>query len=327
MQPSRVSTAVRIRFAPLRGDCADASDALPWVLTPEQPVALRELSNAQRAEIEARLLRAGGVLLRGFALRSPLDLRDFAGSFGAPLAAYEFASTPRRKVAAGVYSSTEYPAHQSIPLHNEQSYTRSWPARLWFACLKPAAEGGATPIADSRRVYARLPPNLRDSFRERELLYVRNYGPHLDLPWQSVFGTDDARVVESYCEQHGIAWTWKADGQLRTSQRCQAVLEHPRTGEPVWFNQAHLFHVSGLPEAARTSLLEAVGEADLPRNVYYGDGAPIEDATLATIRDVYDELTVRCPWQAGDVLMLDNLLVAHGRDPFRGDRKVVVVMA
>lgn len=313
------------RFGPLRG--GEASEALPWVFTHDQPAALRDIASVEREAIEAQLLRVGAVLLRGFALRSALDLREFAASFGAPLAAYEFASTPRRKVAAGVYSSTEYPAHQSIPLHNEQSYTRSWPARLWFACLKPAEEGGATPIADSRRVFERVPPDIRASFRERELLYVRNYGSQLDLPWQSVFGSDDRSVVEAYCAQHAITCSWKPGGGLRTTQRCQAVLEHPRTGESVWFNQAHLFHVSSLPAATRCSLVETVGEAELPRNVYYGDGAPIEDATLAAIRLVYDEVSVSFAWQAGDVLMLDNLLVAHGREPFRGDRKVVVVMA
>lgn len=321
MEPLRTSQCMDVHFAPL-GD-----GPLPWLLTPDRPAALRELSNAQRALIESQLSAAGAVLLRGFTLRSPLDLREFAGSFGVALASYEFASTPRRKVAAGVYTSTEYPAHQSIPLHNEQSYTRSWPARLWFACLKPAAEGGATPIADSRLVYQRLPAALRERFRERELRYVRNYGAHLDLTWQEVFGTTDRSEVERYCAEHAISCDWKADGGLRTAQRCQAVLEHPRTGEALWFNQAHLFHVSSLPEAARTSLLETVGEADLPRNVYYGDGAPIEDDALATIRSAYDELSVRFPWHAGDVLMLDNLLVAHGRDPFTGDRKVVVVMA
>jgi alpha-ketoglutarate-dependent taurine dioxygenase len=300
---------------------------LPWVITPERPASLRELSGADREQLEAQLLRVGAVLLRGFTLRSALDLREFASSFGAPLASYEFASTPRRKVAAGVYSSTEYPAHQSIPLHNEQSYTRSWPSRLWFACLKPAAEGGATPIADSRRVFERIPPSIRSAFRERGLLYVRNYGEHLDVPWQRVFGTDDQSAVEQYCAEHSIECSWKANGGLRTAQRCQAVLEHPRTGESVWFNQAHLFHVSSLPDAARRSLLETVGEAELPRNVYYGDGAALEEQSLAAVRRAYDELSVSFPWHAGDVLMVDNLLVAHGREPFRGDRKVVVAMA
>jgi hypothetical protein len=96
----------------------------------------------------------------------------------------------------------------------------------------------------------------------------------------------------------------------------------------VWFNQAHLFHVSALGEDLREQLLGVVEtEAELPRNVYYGDGTPIEDSILDEIRGAYDALMLRFPWQAGDILMLDNMLMSHGRAPFKGPRRVLVAMA
>lgn len=105
------------------------------------------------------------------------------------------------------------------------------------------------------------------------------------------------------------------------------MARHPRTGDWVWFNQAHLFHVSNLPPEVRESLLEIVDEDDLPRNVYYGDGSPIEESLLDDIRGVLAEATVSFPWRSGDVLMLDNMLTAHARAPFSGPRKVIVAMA
>lgn len=300
---------------------------LPLVVTPRAPQPIRALPEDVRQRLSQELLRVGGVLLRGFTVATPLDFRTFAGAFGAPLASYEFGSTPRTRVLAGVYSSTEYPAHQSIPLHNEQSYTRPWPARLWFHCMKPAATGGDTPIADSRLVFQRIPASTRDLFLRKELLYVRNYDGALDLPWQRVFGTDDRGEVERYCAAHEIEYEWKPGGALRTRQRCQAAVQHPTTGEWVWFNQAHLFHISSVEPGVRASLMQSVGEADLPRNVYFGDGSRIDDPLLDTVRAAYRETTVAFPWQAGDVLMLDNLLVAHGRTPYSGDRKVIVAMA
>lgn len=301
--------------------------ALPLLITAEPGQPLGTLDDAARKRIGDALATIGGVLLRGFSVTSPLDFRKFAASFGAPLASYEFGSTPRSKVFPGVYSSTEYPAHQHIPLHNEQSYTRQWPSRIWFHCMQASEQGGETPIADSRLVYQRLPAELRDTFAERELLYVRNYSAALDLPWQRVFNTESRTEVECYCSEQGIEWEWKADGELRTRQRCQAVLQHPERGEWLWFNQAHLFHVSALEPAMRASLLAAVGEAELPRNVYFGDGEIIPDAMLDTVREVYREVEVAFPWQVGDVLMLDNRLVAHGRRSFVGARKVIVAMA
>ena len=134
-------------------------------------------------------------------------------------------------------------------------------------------------------------------------------------------------MVEAYCRAHKIGWEWKEDGELRTRQVCQAVAQHPVTRDWVWFNQAHLFHVSNLPPEVRESLLEIVDEEDLPRNVYYGDGSPIEPSVLDEVRGVLEEAKVSFPWYSGDVLMLDNMLAAHARSPFSGPRKVVVAMA
>lgn len=308
-------------------DSASSAATLPLSVLAKPSQTIHEMDRDVLNAACAALRTCGGVLFRGFRVASPLDFRKFAASFGPPLASYEFGSTPRSKVFPGVYSSTEYPAHQHIPLHNEQSYTRAWPSRIWFHCMKPSETGGETPIADSRLVYQRLPAAVRETLATRELLYVRNYSGALDLPWQRVFNTEDRADVERYCASQGIEWEWKADGELRTRQRCQAVLQHPDTGEWVWFNQAHLFHVSALEPSTRASLLAAVGEQNLPRNVYFGDGSPISDDVLDAVRRVYRDTAVSFPWQAGDVLMLDNRLVAHGRHPFTGDRKVIVAMA
>lgn len=300
---------------------------LPLVIQCHQKHSLMDLDVNMKEAALHHLGKAGGVLFRNFLLPSPLEFKRFAASFGKPLASYEFGSTPRSKVFSGVYSSTEYPAHQSIPLHNEQSYTRQWPDWIWFHCMKPSQTGGKTPIADSRLVFQRIPVAIRNEFMRRELLYVRNYSAALDVPWQQVFNTHDRAQVERYCSQQGIEWEWKPDGELRTRQRCQAALQHPATHEWVWFNQAHLFHVSGIEPSVRAALTQAVGEENLPRNVYFGDGAPIPDNMLDVVRQVYAQTAIAFPWCAGDVMMLDNHLVAHGRNPFTGDRKVIVAMA
>lgn len=300
---------------------------LPLVVECMKKRPLLDLDLDLKSLVMDQLTRRGAVLFRNFTVSSPVDFKRFAASFGRPLGSYEFGSTPRSKVFSGVYSSTEYPAHQSIPLHNEQSYTRHWPDWIWFHCMKPSLTGGETPIADSRLVYQRIPIDIREQFLTRELLYVRNYSAALDVPWQQVFNTDDRQQVERYCEQEDIQWEWKADGELRTRQRCQAAIQLPGSGGWVWFNQAHLFHVSAVDVSLRDTLINSVGEENLPRNVYFGDGTPIPDSMLDVVRSVYTETAITFSWQAGDVLMLDNRLVAHGRNPFAGDRKVIVAMA
>ncbi len=302
--------------------------ALPVVVQPRVPgLALTHALAGLPALIETALATVGGVLLRDFTLDGVDGFQRFAASWGAPLLPYEFGSTPRTQVVTGVYTSTEYPPHQTIPLHNEQAYTREWPMKIWFYCAQAPLQGGQTPIADSRRIYQKIPLPIRQRFDRHGLMYIRNYGNGLDVPWTQVFNTCDKTVVTGYCNRHGIACEWKADGELRTRQVCQATARHPKTAEWVWFNQAHLFHVSNLNPEVRETLLEFLAEADLPRNVYYGDGTPIEDSVLDEIRAVLAEETVLFPWQTGDVLMLDNMLTAHARSPFTGPRKIVVAMA
>lgn len=299
----------------------------PLVISSMEKRSIHLMSDSIKLFALDALERTGAVLFRNLTVPTPLDFQRFAASFGKPLASYEFGSTPRRKIFSGVYSSTEYPAHQNIPLHNEQSYTSQWPERIWFHCMTPSQTGGETPIADSRLVYGSIEPAIREEFLAKGLLYVRNYSKMLDLPWQQVFNTDERSEVEEFCRNQDIEWRWAPDGELSTRQRCQAAVRHPTTGEWVWFNQAHLFHISAMPAELRRTLIEAVGEQSLPRNVYFGDGSPIPDAALDSIRATYARAAVSFPWQAGDVLMLDNLLVAHGRNPFTGDRKVIVAMA
>jgi alpha-ketoglutarate-dependent taurine dioxygenase len=313
---------------PLQTSMLQSGQNLPLCLSPGagRP-GLDEVAAELHTLVAQHLERVGGLLFRGFDVPDVAAFKRFAASFGHPLLNYEFGSTPRTQVEQGVYSSTEYPAHQWIPQHNEQAYTRQWPMRICFYCDTAPEQGGETPIADSRKVLRRIDPAIRRRFTDRQLMYVRNYGNGLDLPWQSVFNTEEPKAAEAYCRVQGIDWEWKEDGELKTRQVCQAVAAHPRTGDAVWFNQAHLFHVSALEAPVREALLEVVDKEDLPRNVYYGDGSPIEDSVLDEIRGVYDELTISFAWKKGDMLMLDNMLTTHGRAPYKGPRRIVVAMA
>jgi len=308
---------------------APAGCDLPVLMTPaREGEGLLAAGQRLRRHIDEALLVTGGVLLRGFAVPGIDAFREFAAAFGHPLLKYEFASTPRSEVAssgAGIYTSTEYPAHQSIPLHNEQAYTREWPMKIWFHCVTAAPAGGETPIADSRAVYRHMPQRIRDLFAPG-VLYVRNFG-EMDVPWQQVFNTTSHTEVEAFCARSGIGWEWKEDDGLRTRQLCQAIETHPVTGETVWFNQAHLFHISAREAEEREVLEDLYGIENLPRNTYFADGSTIGDDIFAEVRAVLDAQTVTFPWQAGDVLMLDNMLAAHARSPFKGPRKVVVAMA
>ncbi|GAA2711302.1 MULTISPECIES: TauD/TfdA family dioxygenase [Streptomyces] len=280
---------------------------------------------ANAAALRSAMYRHAAVMVKGSGLAEQAELAQIAEEVGGRTLEYNERSTPRSRVTGKVYTSTEYPADQSIPQHNESAYSNNWPHNVFFFCALAAATGGETPVADSAAVLERLPADLVARFEDKGILYTRTYRTGMGLSWQEGFQTDDKAQVESYCAAQGIETAWDGD-LLRTRQRRPATAVHPVTGRKVWFNQAHLFHVGALPEAVREGLLEICGEDGLPRNAYLGDGTPITQDELAAIQGVYAETTLAEPWDTGDVLMIDNILTSHGRRPFTGERKVLVAM-
>ena len=158
-------------------------------------------------------------------------------------------------------------------------------------------------------------------------MYVRNYRPGVDIPWQTVFQTENPKELETYCREHDIRCEWKEKDWLQTQQVCHAMATHPKTGQIIWFNQAHLFHSSNYDERTRQALLSLYGEPGLPRNAYYGDGTPIEGEALARVREAFKAESMTFPWKVNDLLLIDNMLVSHSRNPYKGTRKILVSMA
>jgi alpha-ketoglutarate-dependent taurine dioxygenase len=241
-------------------------------------------------------------------------------------AEYRENATPRSHFGDGVYSSTDLPAAQAIQPHNENSYTLNFPGLLLFGCLVAPDEGGATPVADVRKVLRSLPPRLVERFREHGWALVRTYDEDFGLSWRTAFGTEDRDEVAAYCAANLIAHEWFEDGRLRTTQRRSALITHPRTGEELWFNHFAFWNAWSLDPEIREIMQEAVGPDDLPFATLLGDGSALDEADVRAINDAYAAATVRETWQVGDVLLVDNLLAAHAREAFRGDRRILVAM-
>ena len=310
----------------VKTDYLRPDETLPLVVQPEMDdIDLADWAGSNRGFIETNLLIHGALLFRGFDVPSASEFEKVASAI-CPELFGDYGDLPRERAGGKVYGSTPYPADQPILFHNESSHMHRWPMKIWFFCLKAAEHGGETPIIDCRKVYQLMDRKIRELFEEKQIMYVRNYTDGLDVSWQTFFHTTDKSVVEDVCREASIDFEWKDGGGLRTRQVCPAVVKHPQTGELVFFNQIQLHHVSCLEPAVRESLLSMMREEDLPRNVYYADGSPIEDAVVDEIRQLCQKTAVSFLWRVGDILMLNNMLTAHSRNPFTGPRKIVVAM-
>lgn len=296
------------------------------VRAPRPGYVLGDWLSQERNHVWDIIREHGAILFRGFSVDSiaafqnaVLSLTDELTEEYGDLPASEPGNPFVRKV-------TPYASDHAILFHNEGSHTPRWPRYQWFYCNTPAPAGGETPIVQCDRVYAALPAHEREMFEKLGLTYVRNFIEGLDVPWQSFFGSSDPRVVESKCEEVGSTCSWDADGGLLVSTKRPAVLWHHERQRPVFFNQVLLHHPAGSDPDMRAELLNLFGPDGFPRNVKYGDGSPIPDTTINNLLSTASKLAVCFSWQVDDVMMIDNVAVAHARRPYRGDRRVYAVL-
>lgn len=319
-----------LTFKTIDGAIALATgNAVTKVLTlqpqPDNQKSLDHWYTSNRSFVEESLLRYGAVLFRGWGIHTYEKFGDFSLKTvnRSPLR-YTYRSSPRTQLEQYIYTSTEYHSDRIIPLHNENSYTNRWPTHLVFGCIKSAEQGGETTLADSRWIYNALSDSTKQDLLQKGLMYVRNYGI-VDLPWQEVFQTENKTEVADYCVENGLEFEWFEHERLQTRQRCQTELRHQDTGEIVWFNQAHLFHASAI-DPNYVASLAGYKNTQYPRNCYHANGQEINMKHLDEVRSLYEKSAFPLKWAEGDVLLIDNLLVAHGRMPFLGERQIIVTM-
>ncbi|SFO04242.1 Taurine dioxygenase, alpha-ketoglutarate-dependent [Pseudonocardia ammonioxydans] len=294
-------------------DAGPAGDAAGWV--ERHGEGLRDLVDDH-----------GAVVVRGLGLRTVADVSGVAARLGSGCYVEREAFAARTVLSDGVYSATPWPSRQLMCAHHELSYVLEIPATLMFACLHAPGSGGTTPLVDTARVVEELPADLVERVERQGWILTRSYGDDIGASWEQAFGTADRSEVDWYCRSNGIATEWLTDGGLRTRQRRYGVLIHPVTGERVWFNQIAFLSEYAMDPEVREFLLEMHGPEGLPFTTRFGDGSPIPQDVIDQINAAHDRHAVCEPWQDGDLLVVDNLRVAHGREPYTGEREIVVAM-
>ncbi len=278
------------------------------------------------ADLSALLTAEKALVFRGFGLK-PEQLDPALDRLLPRRLAYVHGNSPRTKVGSNVYTSTEYPQEYTISMHNELSYASHWPTRLAFFCAVAPETGGATPVVDAALWLESLDPEVRAAYAGG-VRYSQNLhgGLGLGKSWQDTFETTDRDEVDVFLKESGAEWSWQPDGTLRVTQVRPATTRHPVTGAEVWFNQSDQWHPASLGDDTAKALAQILPPEELPQSVTFADGSPIPDAHVLQVRDRGLEHAVDVDWNAGDLLLIDNLLVGHGRRPFTGPRRVLVAM-
>ncbi|WP_103071073.1 TauD/TfdA family dioxygenase [Aquimarina sediminis] len=302
-----------------------------WDKSSSDITSLPELLQTKASEIKKILIENGAVLFKSFGIDDAVKLEECVNAFPGNSLDYVDGNSPRTKLHGKVYTSTEHPPEEFISLHNEMSYGNQWPSYLFFCCEIAPVKGGSTVVADSRAILSDLSEETKSAFKEKGVEYIRNlHGGYGAGPsWQDTFETNQKEVVENYCKTNDVLFAWDSEDGLRLTQKRKAVIQHPVSNEEVWFNQADQFHPSTNSKEVYEALMEIYGDdpMSMPQYVTFCDGEEIPLTMFEEIRSVAEKNMVTFKWEQGDMMLIDNILAAHGRTPFEGSRKILVSMS
>lgn len=301
---------------------------LPIVIqSNNEHIDLVRWGEANKAFVQTQKEKYGAVLFRGFNINSASRFEQVIKASSSPAIKYMERSSPRDAVEGKIYTSTSHPKENEIFLHTEQSFNLTFPLQIYFNCHDVAETGGCTPLADTRKIYHRLQEGMRNELINRHYQYVRNFMDDIYVSWQDCYQTESREEVEEYCRYNQIDFVWGEKNRLTTKQVRPMVSVHPHTKEHCWFNHCTFFNVGVLKPQVQQMLRFTFSEDQFPNQTFYGDGSTIESEVIEQLRDAYEAEKVTFPWQSGDVLMVDNMLVAHGREPYTGNRLVLTGMS
>ena len=285
--------------------------------------AATEWAAARRDDLDTLLSVHGAILFRGFPLESVEDFDAFVRAFDYPNFRYRdsLSNAVRVNRTERVFTANEAPPEVEIFMHHEMAQTPVYPSRLFFFCEQPAEAAGATPLCRSDVLWTRIKdelPEFAAAAEARGLLYT-NVMPEEDdassgqgRSWKSTFMVEERAGAEARLRELGYDWSWGEDGSLRATTPTLPAVLTLEGGRQTFFNQL-IAAFRGWSDSRN----------DPTKAITFGDAAPLDADTVLRVCDMADELTFEIPWERGDVALLDNYLVMHGRRPFRGTRKVL----
>ena len=308
---------------PIASQQRHADTAFPLVLVPSYQMANVDEVAQQREALMAQLAIHGAIVFRGCDIADDQRFDRFVTAFGLENFPHDgsLSNAVRRNRTPRIFTANEAPCDVEIFLHHEMAQTPLFPRYLFFCCEQAAAVGGATPLCRSdvllQRLQARL-PRFIERCRQKGACYalvmpgVADQASGQGRSWRETLGVESKEAAEARLASLHYQWQWLPEECLAVTTPALPLVRHTSAGQEVFFNQLIAAFCGWQDQRNEQS-----------RSVTYGDGSTIDEEDLKAATDIAYELSFDLNWQTGDVALIDNDRVMHGRRPFHGSRSVL----
>ena len=295
-------------------NCHDLQSVCDWI-------------SGKKSELEVQLTNSGAVLLRGFPLKNAQDFDQCVQAFNLKNFTYSesLSNAVRHNRTERVFTANEAPPDVEIYLHHEMAQTPIFPGILLFFCEEMSDSGGATPLCQSDILLDLLlvsDPDFIAELEEKGVRYTNVMPAAADLDsgqgrsWQDTLGVRTQEDAEARLTVLDYSWRWQEGLSLKVTTPVLPAIRSLEDGRKVFFNQLIAAYRGW--KNARDGGKKAI---------QFGDKTVIEEATMENVCSLAESITFDQYWQLGDIVLVNNFLVMHGRRPFSGKRKVLASLA
>jgi len=292
---------------------------------------------AQDGILTKQLASHGSLLFRGLPINGAHDFSKFAHAFGYKPHEIIGIVVDRPILAPNIAPANEAPKEVLVYNHNESPQVPHAPEYIFFYSHKAPHKGGESPISSSLELFHRAQqeiPEFISELAEKGILSRVTYkvdqqykgGATLKQAFGKLVEPEDDEAtrrskIEAQIARYGrgkhTTWRWTDDGGLVLEHRLPAIRTQPKTELPTLFTGLAAYYKNAKVNGAGRNITQQL----------YGDGTAIPEKYLAHLAKITDEIRVLHKWQQGDVLVFDNIIAQHGREPWEGEQGDRVIMA
>lgn len=263
----------------------------------------QSIFDLDREKIISLFKEYGVLLFRGFSTDTAI-FKEFSNLFSTDFLDYAGGAFNRRVINGDQTVLSVNDFQTAIKLHGEMYYQKKIPLMLWFFCANPAAQDGETTVCDGRQFFNELSDATKELFNQKKLKFTAKMNKE---QWQHKYKTDDINKLAEFCKLNDTHLTKYADDSIKL-EYIRPLVSSSRCGKyQVFIN----------------SLLPGMDLS--PEILSFDDNSQIPADLMAELNAIAEKVTTNICWHKGDILMIDNTRIMHGRLAFTDEKRDIYI--